>query len=85
MYRLSGKTSLQLMMESGEIVRSPVNAIDNLFDYSLGQDAHVERSAILGEAYPIVSLDAPGSIQELMDDMTSSSLVRYSSKVMVSS
>lgn len=44
---------------------SPVNAVGSLFDYSLGQDSHIERSGVVGEAYPVISLGAPGSIHPL--------------------
>jgi hypothetical protein len=64
-YKLPGKTSLQLMLESGEVVKSSTGVIGSPFDYTLDRDTHIERSGISGEAYPIVSLGAPGSIHPL--------------------
>jgi hypothetical protein len=65
-YRLCAKTSLQQMIDCGEVVSSSTDANGSLFDYTLSSDQHIERSGLLGEAYLVVSLGSPGAIHPLV-------------------
>jgi hypothetical protein len=59
-------TEFQQMIECGEVVSSSTDANGSLFDYTLSSDQHIERSGLLGEAYPVVSLGSPGAIHPLV-------------------